>query len=367
MKLFDKFEAVKFPEENLIFVTHDGYLYYIYNPKYETWRKHHNAGNDYITVSNYQDISREELLKAMNGVLPKRETDFMRLCSPSQLCIRDMLGLLKEDYVNYMSDYTLYHTVHEFLLESNKSVRHKSYEAIQKLFETSSSLQQPNQYVLNELKQLSSTFLGRDIFKKEIGIVDGHDSSSYFWIMPVRVIDYSNTESLDNIAEMRSAEISIEEDDVAQYLTPFLYKYFDEELEANKKRVESYWIDDDGNEQATPVEGFEWYLTYNFFTFDSVKKILEDIADTIDALSSGRKTEYTDKLKVKRGSATHQLLYAKDLTQEQIDTYNANRPKEDNTEVDLLIDFYQRFSYRMEYMMRVGKEKGYDLISFMGP
>lgn len=28
---------------------------------------------------------------------------------------------------------------------------------------------------------------------------------------------------------------------------------------------------------------------------------------------------------------------------------------------------YQRFTYRMEYMMKVGKEKGYDLISFMGP
>ena len=41
---------------------------------------------------------------------------------------------------------------------------------------------------------------------------------------------------MDNVAEMRSVEISIEEDDVSQYLTPFLYEYFDEELEANKNR-----------------------------------------------------------------------------------------------------------------------------------
>ena len=47
--------------------------------------------------------------------------------------------------------------------------------------------------------------------------------------------------------------------------------------------------------------------------------------------------------------------------------YNANRPTEDDTEVELVIDFYQRFLYRMEYMMKVGKEKGYNLISFMGP
>ena len=40
MKLFGTFEAIKFYQENLIFITHDGYLYYIYNPKYKHWRKH---------------------------------------------------------------------------------------------------------------------------------------------------------------------------------------------------------------------------------------------------------------------------------------------------------------------------------------
>lgn len=61
------------------------------------------------------------------------------------------------------------------------------------------------------------------------------------------------------------------------------------------------------------------------------------------------------------------MLYAKNLSDEQIDEYNANRPKEDDTEIDLIIDFYRRFVYRIEYMMKVGKENGYDLISFMGP
>ena len=104
MKLFDKFEAVKFRQENLIFITHDGYLYYIYNPKYKHWRKHRNAGNDHLTVANYDEVTKAELTDAMNGVFPKSENDFMRLCNPSQLCIRDMLGLLREDYARYMSD-----------------------------------------------------------------------------------------------------------------------------------------------------------------------------------------------------------------------------------------------------------------------
>ncbi len=351
MKLFGDFEAVKFYEENLIFITHNGYLYYIYNPKYKLWSKHKNAGYDSITVNRYEEISKEELIDVMHGIFPKKETDFMRLCNPSQLWIRDMIDLLKDDYPNYMCDYSIYNAVHEFLLESD--ICHKSFLELKKLFDNAITRCKDNKQILIQIKELCFSILGRDIFKKEIGIVDGHDSSSYFWIMPVRVIDYSDGDDLDNVAEMRSAEISIEEDDVDQYLTPFLYKYFDSNHKANKNRSDA--------------DGFEWYLTHNFFTFDSVFEILKDIKDTIDALSAERETEFTHKLKTKRGTATHKLLYAKDLTEEQIAEYNANRPEEDDTEIELIIDFYHRFIYRMEYMLKVGKEKGYNLISFMGP
>lgn len=364
MKLFGKFEAIKFPEEDLIFITKNEYLYYIYNSEYKWWNKHHNAGNDHLTVSNYPDVSREELVSAMNGVFPKKETDFMRMCRPSQLRIWDMMNLLEEDHPIYMADHVVYSTIHRLLLESD--IRHKSFEKIQKLLGDAAVNRHENSQVVTQIKDLSFKIIGRDIFKREIGIVDGHDGSSYFWIMPVRVIDYSNKNEIDNVAEMRSAEISIEEDDIAQYLTPFLYNYFDEQLEANKRRVEDYWIDDDGNEQSTPVTGFEWNLTHNFFTFDQIAQMLEDIKDTVDALTSGRETEYTKMLKIKRGTATYQLLYAKDFN-EEVAEYNANRPTEDDTAVELIVDFYQRFLYRMEYMMKVGKEKGYDLISFMGP
>lgn len=350
MKLFDDFEAVRFPEENLIFITHGGYLYYIYDVEYKHWRKYRNAGNDHITVRNYDDVSKEVLMDALDGKAPQKETDFMRFCNPEQLCIRDMLDLLREDYPNYMSDGEIYHTTHRFLLESD--ICYKSYEELKKLFDNALAFHQNHEQILNQVKNLCFAFIGRDIFKEEIRIVDGHDSSSYFWIMPVRVIDYSNTENFDSVAEMRSTEISIEEDDVSQYLTPFLYKFFDDELEANKNRADA--------------QGFEWYLTHNFFTFDSITSILNAINDTIDALDSERDNEFTAKLREKRGTATYQLLYARDMSEDQIKAYNANRPTEDNTEIDLIIDFYRRFVYRMEYMMKVGKEKGYDLISFMG-
>lgn len=361
MKLFDDFEAVKFPEENLIFITRNQYLYYIYNPKYNTWRKYRNAGNEQITVQKYQDIDKEELKNALGGILPKKEIDIIKHCDPSQLNVWNLLNLLKDDYLDFMADDNIYYAVDRFLYKSN--IHYKSYLKLKELFDNAIILKQNNEQLLIQIKELSFTIIGRDIFKKEIEIIDGHDCSSYFWIKPVRIIDFSDTNGIDNVAEMKTIEISIQEDDVDQYLTPFLYKYYDDELEANKKRVECYNAD----EEISFLSGFEWYLTHNFYTYDAIKEMLKDIRSTIEALSTGNKNEFTDKLKEKRGSATYILGYAKNLTTEQIEEYNKNRPKEDDTEIELIIDFYYRFIYRMEYMMKIGKEKGYNLISFMGP
>lgn len=101
------------------------------------------------------------------------------------------------------------------------------------------------------------------------------------------------------------------------------------------------WEDEEGKKHHSHTDGFEWNLTHNYYTHEAVKNILKDINDTIDALSSGRDNEYTAKLN--------------------------DRQTKDDTETELIIDFYRRFVYRMEYMMTVGKENGYDLISFMGP
>lgn len=370
MKLFDKLEAVKFPEENLIFITRDKYLYYIYDSQRKFWRKHRHAGNESITVENYPNVTKEELMNALGGTFPTKESDFIRVCNPMQLNIRDMLYMLGEDYPRFMSDNEVYHIVRNLLQESD--VRHKTYLKIRENFDNTATILHDNKQLIRELKELGVEIIGRDIFKKEIRIVDGHNSSSYFWIMPIRVIDFKNTNGLDSVASMRSVEISIEEDDVNQYLTPFLYKYFDDDLEANKRRIENYGIDDEGNYVEEYVEGFEWYLTHNFYTFESMKEILSDIRDTLEVLLSGGENEYTKKMREKRGWDTYQLLYVKGFDNEEdlnkyIKEYNANRPKEDNTEVELIVDFYQRFIYRMEYMMKVGEENGYNLISFMGP
>ena len=88
MKLFDDFDAVKFSQENMIFITKNEYLYYIYYSERKLWKKYENWGNDSITVANYDEVGKEEIIDAMQGVYPQKETDFMRLCNPEQLCIR---------------------------------------------------------------------------------------------------------------------------------------------------------------------------------------------------------------------------------------------------------------------------------------
>ena len=335
MKLFDDFEMVKFSEENLLFVTKNRYIYYIYNVECKIWKKYKEAGNDRITIDNYQEVQTEEIIDAMKGIFPKKETDFLRLCNLNDLSTSNFFDLINEDYSEYMSDEEISYTV--YCLFEDSAICHKSFLKMKSLFNDARACSKNNEELLLKIKNLCFEVIGRDIFKHEIGIIDGHDNSSYFWIMAVRVIDYENTDAIDAVAEMKSVEISIEEDDVYNYLFPFLKKYFDNELEANKKRVTDYWIDNDGTEQFSYVSGFEWYLTHNFYSFDSITNMLKDINDTIEALSCGKNNEFTEKL------------------------------RKTNTKAELIIDFYQRFIYRIEYMMKVGKEKGYDLISFMGP
>ena len=188
-----------------------------------------------------------------------------------------------------------------------------------------------------------------DDFTEELEIIDGHAGSSYFWIMPARILDYSDTDGPDNVAEMSSVEISVGEDEVSQYLVPFLNRYFDGTLEANRKRVLEHWTDADGTPQTDYVQGFDWNLTHNFYTFDAMTRMLEDIRGTADALSSGRDNAYTAEIA------------------ERYKMYHAGPFAAEEAQKARVAGFYRRFLFRLEHMLRAGREKGFDLISFMGP
>ena len=218
----------------------------------------------------------------------------------------------------------------------NSDICHRTYAEIKCIFKNAEAACKGGEQVLSEIKELSRAIIGRDIFRQEIEIADGCYGASYFRILPARVIDNSDTDNSDNVATMRRLGISVEENDVFQYLFPFLRKHYDDELEANRNRIDDRYTDDDGNEHISRISGFEWYSTRNFFTFDSIAAIVEEIKETMDALTSGKENEFTAEVK-------------------------------NDTSPEVIIDFYNRFIYRMQYMTRVGKEKGYDLVTFIGP
>ena len=360
------FEAFKNKADQQILITVGGYLYYIYSCADHSWHKYSDAGNYKLDPRRYQEVTREELTEAMGGKFPEKETDFLRLCHPSELFIIDMLTILRADFPKYMDadNPAIWGMVQRFLIESD--ICYKSYFAVVRLFNLAVEHAAEHEEVREALKELSMQVLGRDIYNGEIRIVDGHDSSSYFWIMPVRVIDYSNTNDRDNVASMWINEISIEEMDVSYYLRPYLDQYYDDELEANRRRVEHQWQDENGELQTEYVKGFEWNLTHNFYTHDAIRRILSDIRDTMDALSSGRENEYTRQLKK---HFKGYLYWTVDQGSEgkQIEEDSSVREEAEQAEIKRINDFYRRFIYRMEYMITVGAEKGYDLISFMGP
>lgn len=336
MQLFDNFSVVKFPEEDMLLITKNSYVYYIYAKKDNIWKKYKNAGNDLITIINYKDVSKEEIIIAMGGRFPTKETDFIRLCRPCDLFYRDMILLFEEDYKIYMMDLDISNAVKRFLEKSN--ILYKSYSMIKNFFDNALKNDYDVKTVLNGILELSYKVIGKDIFNDEIEIIDGHNSSSYFWIKPVRIIDYKDTNEIDNVAEFETIEVSIEETDVDIYLSYFLYKHFDKDLEANKKRIEQQWIDENNKLQIEYIEGFEWYLTFNFYTFESIINIIDDIKDAIAALKSKK---------------IHEFINGFDVLSKN--------------EKQKMINFYKRLIYRLEYMMKIGQENGYDLISFMGP
>ena len=192
--------------------------------------------------------------------------------------------------------------------------------------------------------------------KIEIEIIEGHDNSSYFWIMPAKVIDISkNSDDSDNIVKLRELEISIEEENVRNFLYPILLKYFDDSLLENKKRVEQ-WYD--------VKSGFWWNLTENYYTFDSIIKMIDELKEICELLEENY---YDSRLDFIRNNYDW-VLYCDDrLNPKNFPNDKNERIKLASNYVCVIIDFYNRLTKFLEKMIEKGIEKGYNLISFMGP
>ena len=178
----------------------------------------------------------------------------------------------------------------------------------------------------------------------EIEIKEGHDSGGYFWIRPVRIEHVSKItwDEVERLAE----EISIEEGDVDCFLAYFFYKHFDNEMYYNKHRFEMGYITE-----------FQWYLTFNFFTYDAMRNMLADIENVIMLLENDSSNQLLIPVK-----ESFSIIYMCESSHE--DYINKNEEAIDD-HIDVVIDFYKRFVYRIRKMMDNNPQV--DVLSIMGP
>lgn len=197
----------------------------------------------------------------------------------------------------------------------------------------------------NEESKESDAEEGCESEKFEIKIIEGHDYGSYFWFQPVSV------EKKDPVLweEIISSEdeISIEEGNIECFLEYFLRKYFDKELFYNRYRY-------DDMEYTTE---FEWYLTDNFYTYECMRKMLQEISKAADLLETDYGNEELKDIKKEFSIFYMCSCHHSDYIERKNENIENHK--------DVVIDFYRRFVSRMSRMMEEHPET--DLISVMGP
>lgn len=181
----------------------------------------------------------------------------------------------------------------------------------------------------------------------EISIIEGHAPSSYFWFQPVCVNNKDRIILNDDVEEL-GEEFSIEEGDIDCFLSYFFYKYFDKENIYNKNRYE-YGIG--------YIRDFEWYLTHNFFTYQALKVMLQDVSCSADMLETDYDNPLLDNLKER-----FSIYY---MCPCDSDDYKLGNDQAIRSHVAVVIDFYRRFVNRLTLMMENNPETF--LISIMGP
>ena len=121
-------------------------------------------------------------------------------------------------------------------------------------------------------------------------------------------------------------------------------KYYEKELDYNQRRDE--FIDD----------GFEWYLTHNFYTYERMIHLLLEIEETVELLKNDYHNAKLNELK-KRFS-----MYLCDAGTKDYNNPNADAVRKN---VGAIIDFYQKFICRIQNIIKSFPET--NLISVMGP
>ncbi|MBQ8143261.1 MAG: hypothetical protein IJ042_00525 [Butyricicoccus sp.] len=173
---------------------------------------------------------------------------------------------------------------------------------------------------------------------EQIAIINGRDSGGVYWIFPISLDD----ETVEERMPVTSGYgIAIDEGDVREFLSFFLVQWFDPSIqerdEWEENRFDSYG--------------------HNYYTFESIRRMLEEIRAASWLLQEEYDHPVLDDLK----SGFTWYLYTSKNWQEVTE---AEKNELRRNRVPLAVDFYERFCARMEEMMTL---PGRNAISFAGP
>ena len=160
-----------------------------------------------------------------------------------------------------------------------------------------------------------------------------------FWIVPICL----NDDQGEKLFFVDEYGMSIDDIDLYDYMGELLQKYFEPSIQDKERN------DYQG-------ERFDSYGV-NLYTFDSVRKMLDDISHIIVALENDSDDPMTEKLKKQFKWWRYTDKKPDELTEAEKDEIRLKERLK-------AIDFYKRFSKRMEAMMKL---PGRDIISFSGP
>lgn len=183
--------------------------------------------------------------------------------------------------------------------------------------------------------------------ERRIEIIEGYDDSSCFNFRPV-LLNESGKILLEEVVCIEEI-FSIEEGNIECFLWYFLRKYFDGNLTYNKRRYDE--------DLDVYIGSFEWYLTHNFYTYDTLRKMVEEIENMATLLETDYNNPILDGVK-----ENFSIFYMCDRNDE--DYINGDYgaiPKH----ISVVTDFYRRFAKRITAMMENNKEA--HVISVMGP
>ena len=177
--------------------------------------------------------------------------------------------------------------------------------------------------------------------------------------MPVKQLTSQNQRNC-RFEEFRGEKISIAEDDISHFLYYFLDKYFDREFEYFRRGGDCgtrfvWYLERDIENR------FVWYCEDNIYTYATVRAMIAEIRSVAEMLKNDFDNPALTELKSR-------FRYIFDENGNKMSIHDMNSQEKDESvraDIDITIDFYERFCQRMEAMMELAPQ--YDQISFQGP